>query len=419
MRVTFVAAGTEGDIQPLLAIGRGLRQRRHEVRFASVPVFHDLVRRSGLEPVALGDYDPRQVTIDIARSNPRQNRLLTVRQRLTPEIPSQGTLAQLVSACEGADAVVYTPISGLAYHVAEAHNARAFEVQLLPLTPTRMFPSPLTPLPNGAGGHANLVSYHGLSTFFWLVNHRWANDWRRLTLGLRPLPLTGPAGTSFFRRSRTVICAVSPSVVTKPRDWPDTTAITGYLFAPSPPYSAPLNLVAFLEGGDPPVCISFGSTVESDPHALRPILVEAQKRTGRRFVVVKGWANYDLPDSSQHFFVVDRASYEWLYPRVGAVVHHAGTGTAAEAIRAGVPSISVPRITEQRFWGTRLWELGVSPPPIVRRALTADRLARAIEAAGDPGMIARVRALGSAVRAEDGISAAIDVIERALSRAAS
>lgn len=233
-------------------------------------------------------------------------------------------------------------------------------------------------------------------------------------MGLRALPLRGPGATPFYRHHRYVICAVSPAVIPKPADWPPEAQITGYLFAPSDAYRPPAALEAFLAAGEPPVCVSFGSTVESDPRALLPILLEAQRRTGRRFVYVRGWANYELPEPSPSVFVLDRTSYTWLYPRVLAVVHHAGTGTAAEALRAGVPSVCVPHITEQRFWATRLAALGVAAAPIQRRDLTAEALTAAIQVACSPTVTARANILGDAVRSEDGAAAAVDLIERSV-----
>jgi UDP:flavonoid glycosyltransferase YjiC (YdhE family) len=417
MRVAIVTGGTEGDIQPMLAVGRGLRARGHAVRFAAAAAYHDLITASGLSPFALEGDDPRHVVADIARRNPDRSRLKTLRGMLKPVPPTDASLRSLVLACENVDAVLYTPISGLAYHVADARRVPSFEVHLIPLTPTREFPSPHWPWPAGFVGPYNFLSHHAIHQFFWQINRFWVNDWRRNALGASPLPFEGPIGTRYFREMRRVVCAVSPSVVPKPRDWSDTVGITGYLFAASDGYVPPAALAAFVEAGEPPVCVGFGSTVEGSPGALRPIFEATQKLTRRRFVFVRGWANYDLPEPSSDVFVVDRASYAWLYPRASAVVHHAGTGTAAEAVRAGVPSVAVPYITEQRFWAARLSALGVAPPEITRRGLTATRLADAINAAcTDASLRRRARTLGTSVRSEDGASGAVDFVEREMSR---
>src|SRR5690242_2654212 len=49
MRLTLVAVGSRGDIQPLIALGRELARFGHQVRLAGFPRFSELVRRHGLE----------------------------------------------------------------------------------------------------------------------------------------------------------------------------------------------------------------------------------------------------------------------------------------------------------------------------------------------------------------------------------
>ena len=63
---------------------------------------------------------------------------------------------------------------------------------------------------------------------------------------------------------------------------------------------------------------------------------------------------------------------------MAAVVHHGGAGSTAAGLRAGVPTIVVPFMTDQPFWGKRVYELGVGPKPISRRRLTIERLADAM-----------------------------------------
>jgi UDP:flavonoid glycosyltransferase YjiC (YdhE family) len=112
-------------------------------------------------------------------------------------------------------------------------------------------------------------------------------------------------------------------------------------------------------------------------------------------------------------FVVDAAPHSWLFPRMAAVVHHGGAGTTAEALRAGVPSVIVPFVLDQPFWGARVKALGLGPEPIPQKKLTADRLANAIRiAVSDPNMKQRANSYGAAIRAEDGIGNAIKIIQQ-------
>ena len=100
---------------------------------------------------------------------------------------------------------------------------------------------------------------------------------------------------------------------------------------------------------------------------------------------------------------------------MAAVVHHGGAGTTAAGFRAGVPTIVVPFMTDQPFWGKRVYELGVGPKPISRRRLTIKRLADAMtEAVTNSGIRQRAAELGRKIRAEDGIANAIEVIHQVI-----
>jgi UDP:flavonoid glycosyltransferase YjiC (YdhE family) len=109
--------------------------------------------------------------------------------------------------------------------------------------------------------------------------------------------------------------------------------------------------------------------------------------------------------------------HSWLFPRLAAVVHHGGAGTTAAGLRAGVPSIIVPFMGDQPFWGERVRALGVGTAPLPRKQLTAERLAQAITTAvTDSEMRQRAAALGECIRDEDGIGEAVGYIERVLPR---
>jgi UDP:flavonoid glycosyltransferase YjiC (YdhE family) len=114
---------------------------------------------------------------------------------------------------------------------------------------------------------------------------------------------------------------------------------------------------------------------------------------------------------------VESVPHEWLFSlsRIAAVVHHGGAGTTAASLRAGVPTIIVPFLLDQPFWGKRVYDLGVGPKPIPHRKLTIERLADAMtEAVTNPGIRQRATELGMKIRAEDGIANAIEVIHQVM-----
>jgi UDP:flavonoid glycosyltransferase YjiC (YdhE family) len=102
----------------------------------------------------------------------------------------------------------------------------------------------------------------------------------------------------------------------KPKDWGSHISVSGFLFLPPGNcYTPPPNLVEFLEAGDPPVYIGFGSIVVDNPDAMTSMVFEAVKQAGVRAVVSKGWGglgntNLELP---KHIFLLGNIPHTWLF----------------------------------------------------------------------------------------------------------
>jgi UDP:flavonoid glycosyltransferase YjiC (YdhE family) len=149
-----------------------------------------------------------------------------------------------------------------------------------------------------------------------------------------------------------------------------------------------------------------------DAEGTTALVLEALRRSGQRGIVHAGWGGVGSRDLPEWAFWLDYAPYGWLFPRMAALVHHGGSGTTAFGLRAGVPSLVVPFLFDQFYWGRRIAELGVGPAPLPFGKLRAGDLAAAIDqAVSDGGMQQRARALGERIRAEDGLAAAVAVLE--------
>ena len=110
----------------------------------------------------------------------------------------------------------------------------------------------------------------------------------------------------------------------------------GYLTPPDE-RSLSRELEVFLDRGDPPVYVGFGSTGEVDASATTRLIVEALRIAGRRGVIlhgVGGLAHGSLPEG---IIAVGDCDHTKLFPRMAVVVHHGGAGTTATASRAGLP----------------------------------------------------------------------------------
>ena len=424
MRVVIFTIGTRGDVQPYVALGRGLQRAGHDVVLATDEPFRSFVTEHGLgfRPVT-GNiqevFQREEVRRTLRITNPVTFLRDLRRFGFAPFVEQWQRDA--LESCRDAEAIVFSPIGVFAYHVAEHLGVPACMASLQPQGPTREHPSPLLPPPPWPlPGWANRLSHVGFDWGLFFILRGWINEWRASTLGLPPFSSTAPYKTLLQRRVP-MLYGHSPTVVPRPKDWPALWHVTGYWFLDPPPDWRPSDdLIRFLDAGAPPVYIGFGSMPARDPRELTRIAAEALRAAGQRGILLAGWAGLgthaELPE---HVHVVSDVPHVWLFPRMAAVVHHGGAGTTAAGLRAGVPTVVTPVGADQPFWGARVAQLGAGPPPIPQRDLTVARLAAAIRtAASDAGMRRRAAALGERIRAEDGVVAAVAAFERYLTQSA-
>ena len=297
-----------------------------------------------------------------------------VREMIAPVIMQMAQDAY--DACLDADALICLGVFGaFGQSIAEALDIPILNLEPTPLLATKAFPAPSWPIQKDLGGLHNYLSGMAMLDVIWLWYRPFVNDFRQ-RLGL---PAYSAARFQRVLRSTPMLGAYSPSIIPHPADWPKSIHITGYFFMdqqtdwqPSP------DLKAFLEAGQPPVYIGFGSMAGRNPEQLASLTLEALAKSGQRGLLLTGWGGLRTNNVPDNVFVLDSAPHSWLFPRMAAVVHHGGAGTTAEGLRAGVPNVIVPFVFDQPFWGARVRALGLGPDPIPHKYLTADRLASAI-----------------------------------------
>jgi sterol 3beta-glucosyltransferase len=142
------------------------------------------------------------------------------------------------------------------------------------------------------------------------------------------------------------------------------------------------------------------------------VLLEALRRTGRRAVLSSGWGGFHAEDLPKSVLPIGFVPHDWLFHRVSMAIHHGGAGTTAAVLKAGAPSIVIPFFADQFFWGRRMCALGIGSAPIPRKELTVESLEKAIRCVlDDEGMTTRARVMAEAIKAEDGVAAAVRVVE--------
>ena len=125
-------------------------------------------------------------------------------------------------------------------------------------------------------------------------------------------------------------------------------------------------------------------------------LIGAARAVGRRIIVSRGWADLELIDDAPDCMAVGDVSYDVLFPRVAAVVHHGGAGTTAAAARAGIPQVITPMFGDQFYWASRIVDLGVGATTL-HTTMTEESLTGALREVFDPAVVVRARRLARQV----------------------
>lgn len=414
MRVALVGIGSRGDVQPLMALGQGLRAAGHEVVMIAGNNFEQDILRAGLIP-SLTQIDVQAlVNTEVGQDWMEKSSHNLISEGLTMRrmVESIDAYASEIERTIPKDAdVVISGVTSFALvdAFAQHHQMKHIIGLFAPFNPTASHAATLVPFPKIDIPTNRIAAYSALYFTYW-VFQRGINEFRAF-YGMPPLSFWG-----YLRRflDLPTLYAVSPQVLPRPKDWPDHVFISGYWFHhEDDTWQPPAALSAFLAQGPPPVYIGFGSMGNKNPESTAQMMVDALKQSGQRGLIHRGWAGLVAEDIPEDVFLLDYVPHHWLFPRTAGVIHHGGAGTTAAALRAGVPSAVIAHIADQPYWGRRVHDLGVGLPFVRRHKLTAGRLAQIITGlVQDEPMRQRAAALGQLIRQEDGVTKAVGYIER-------
>jgi sterol 3beta-glucosyltransferase len=416
--LTILALGSRGDVWPYVVLGGGLRRSGFGVRVVTFENFAPLVAKYDLEFTAVPG-DAEQITtgssgISLAESGYNVWQMWQSLKDSYWQLAASITDSLSQSAIWQSDAILNQLPGGLfGLDLAEKLHIPYINLAVMPLLRTRAFP--MLAFPPGLAfvpGYTPLT-YRLAEQIVWSGFRKVVNQWRQTTLGLPPQPFWG----RFAEMGQLpTLLGFSQQIVPRPPDWGDNIHFTGYWQPQELEWTPPAALLRFLEAGAPPVFIGFGSMPVRDPQRITQLILTGLDLTKQRAILHAGWAGLGQTALPENVYQLGYAPYGWLFPRMAAVVHHGGSGTTGFGFWAGVPTILVPFLFDQFFWGRRILALGVGPEPVPYKKLTAERLARAIETAvTDEAIRRRAAALGQHIQQEDGVGQAVRIVRQILS----
>ncbi|XP_044717687.1 GRAM domain-containing protein [Hirsutella rhossiliensis] len=427
MKITCLTIGSRGDVQPYIALCKGLLAEGHRPRIATHAEFQGWIESHGIE-FARVEGDPGELMRLCI-----ENGTFTLAFLREANSTFRGWLDELLDsayhACEGSDLLIESPSAMAGIHIAEKLGIPYFRAFTMPWTRTRAYPHAFIMPEHKMGGAYNYMTYVMFDNIFWRATAHQVNRWRNKTLGL---PNTGlekmqPNKVPFLYN-------FSPSVVAPPLDFSDWIRVTGYWFLDEGgEYEPPKELDDFIKkaraDGKKLVYVGFGSIIVNNPAKMTQEVIDAVRKADVRCILSKGWSDRispkddpskprpDEPEMPPEIHVIKSAPHDWLFRQIDAAAHHGGSGTTGASLRAGVPTVIRPFFGDQYFFASRVEDLGVG---VWVKRWGTNSFGRALwEVTRNERMIIKARVLGEQIRKEKGVEHAIQSIYRDLEYATS
>jgi len=418
-RVILATFGSDGDVNPFIAVGVRLKALGLEPVLATRAAFEGAARDAGLgfHPVRPDMADMAAAGLDEAAAvrglTNRATGLRFLFKRLILPFLHM-TYDDLNAVVQDGDLLVRHQAMLAARVLAEARDVADLTAVLQPFSLMSPHDPPVlavAPWLDALRPALGPVVYRTIFRLMAKVSAPWFAPVQalRAELGLGP----GPANPMFESQgaARGGVLLYSRHFAPAPPDLAPGMVQAGFAFL-DPPSGSGLDpaLEAFLAAGPAPIVFTLGTTAVLNPGAFYQTGLEVAARLGRRAVLLAG-AKAGLPAAlPDGMIAVGYAPHALLFPHACAVVHQGGIGTSAQALRAGVPQLVVPFLGDQPDNAARLARLGVAKALACER-FTADRAAPMLDdLLRAPGYAQRGAALRAAMAKEDGAGAAAAII---------
>lgn len=400
-RIFVAAHGSRGDIQPLLALAVGLQAAGHHVEMSAPPDFCAWIAEYGLLAHPVG-HNMREL-VEAHGGEIMKNRISVARRMLSliHDNLRQQHLA-LMPLAEGFDLMVASSLQLSAFSAAEYwHIPYRYLVYCPSLVPSQAHMPMIWPWP------VLSKELHQLAWFFEV--HGWELALGRVITRIRKEFGLPPLRGLFraFLSDQPLLAAYKELAPAAPDQ---RLAQTPALHLAGRALALPPDLEDFLQAGEAPVYLGFGSMNDGKAAATTEAVIKMAKRRTTRFVLSKGWAGLGQAGLPENICLIDAVEHDLLFPRLRGVIHHGGAGTTSASARAGMPQMVVPHLLDQNYWAHAVYTRGLGPPGLPKGQLSVDSLDRGIQRLLRPDYQLRAQGLGRILRRQNGVAEAIALL---------
>ena len=407
--ITIICAGSRGDFQPYIALAQEFKKLNKKVRIVGFKEFKNFVEGYNIDFTSIdADYeslgvDPKMLKEAGSSDNPLKM-LLTFNKMKKYGIKIAD---ETYKALENSDLIVYHPGSTIGYFTAKEMGIPSVLATPFPMHKTTEHLSVITYGKSKPTKFNKYLSYKMIQGMLWLASTNSVKTYWKKHFGRLPNNFSSPYEK--INSNHPAIVSCSNYVFPRPKDWDNNIHQHGYWFVEEiNEYKPSKELDDFLQSGDKPIYIGFGSVFSSDQKKdLVEVIIHSVNKCNKR-AIISGMGEIDnLPSN---IISVGSVPHSWLFEHVSLACHHGGAGTTAAAFKVGVPSVIVPFSNDQFAWAHRSFDLGVGSKPIYRKNLTSEKLTDAINFALKDNIVMKSKELAKKISTESGAAHCAKII---------
>lgn len=406
--ITAFAVGSYGDVEPFIFLGKELKRRGHAFKIVTFPDHQKRILDNGLQYGYLHGSLEEMTRRLLSESGGASESLRGLKDILEK---TEHLYEDFYESCKEADVVIYMQFGALAYHFAEKFNKTCVRTFVFPYDPTSQYSAMFPEIKDKT--LICRLTYIMCDVMMNIASLKTVKRWRK-QLGLSSWHLF-----RFYKKRNkkriTTIYQYSGVLAPADKKWGDDIHLTGiWADTMKSDYTPAKELIDFLNRGDLPIYIGFGSMVYGKMNELQHMIAAALKILNIRAVYVG--RQDDQYVGGEHIYCSEFIPFDWLFPRVRAVVHHGGCGTTHLGLKYGRPTAILAFGGDQMFWGKRIAVIGAGPMPLYvnRGEVTVDSLIEKFSDLLNNDYDSSAVKAGAKISRERGVTAAADIVEEHL-----
>jgi len=376
MKIILTAIGTRGDIEPLLAIGKILKEKGHQVICAFSEQFKELTENCDLEYASLGKKIDDLTESDAGKTAlggaPGIKKVLAfIKVALNQKAANKEKEIKLYELIkqEKPDRVVYN--SKTTYPIIWEHKNRGRTTFLSPFPYFHYVKGhPLLVFSKDYGDYFNKWTYK-LYGFGVVTTTMIVKKWLQINDKITREQLKN------IIHSRKFIYTISPSLFSRPSNWESNVKVLGHHeLKTKTDWKPEKELTEFIEKHEKILFITFGSMTNPEPKQKTKIILDILERNKIPAIINTASGGLIKPDNfnSEFIYFVSQVPYDWFFPKMYAVIHHGGSGTTHLAIKYCCATMIIPHFIDQFIWDEIICELGIGPKGVKISRITNKNL---------------------------------------------